>query len=191
VEKAGAGVRRSETVWVSCYEGARAATAPEAPPPERTAVLGYVRTAREREALGIPLRPFDAGQVRALCALLVAPPPGGGELLLGLLRDRVSPGVGPGARLWADFLGPIARGELRPPLLTSEGAVALPGTMMGGDNAPPLLEALEDPRACDSAVAALLGRIPSPSEYLIAFKTRVVPRAGGRYRPLPFDAAEV
>ena len=78
----------------------------------------YVKTAREREALGIPPRPLDAEQVRAFCALLVAPPLGEGEFLLGLLRDCVSPGVDHGARVKAESLGAVARGELRPPLLS-------------------------------------------------------------------------
>ena len=39
------------------------------------------------------------------------------------------------------------------------------------------------------AVAAGLGRLPSPEEYLAAFQARIGPRARELYRPLAFDAA--
>ena len=53
----------------------------------------------EGEPLGIHLRPLEAEQVRGLCGLPLAPPRGEGEFLLGLLSERVSPGVGPGVHL--------------------------------------------------------------------------------------------
>ncbi len=40
------------------------------------------------------------------------------------------------------------------------------------------------------AVAATLGRLPSPDEYLAAYAERVAPRAAELYRPLAFDATE-
>jgi aconitate hydratase 2 / 2-methylisocitrate dehydratase len=39
------------------------------------------------------------------------------------------------------------------------------------------------------AVAARLGRLPTPAEYLAAHAERVAPRAAELYRPLAFEAA--
>ena len=40
------------------------------------------------------------------------------------------------------------------------------------------------------AVAATLGRLPTPAEYFAAWTERVAPRAAELYRPLAFDAVE-
>src|SRR5512142_2097404 len=107
--------------------------------------------------MGIPPRQLDAEQTRALCALLERPPAGEEAFLLGLLRDRVSPGVDPAAEVKASFLGAVARGERTSPLLDPRAAVALLGTMMGGYNVPPLLAALDTPALADAAADALCG----------------------------------
>jgi aconitate hydratase 2/2-methylisocitrate dehydratase len=142
--------------------------------PERTAVLdGYRRSAAERRELGIPPLPLGAGEVAELCAVLETPPRGDEEVLLALLRDRVAPGVDPAAEVKAGFLGAVARGERRSPLLSREAAVEMLGTMMGGYNVPPLLEALEDPSLEEAAVRAL-----SRTIYVHDGLGRVAERAG-------------
>ncbi len=115
----------------------------------------YRRALTERQALGIPPRPLDPDQTRELCSLLERPPRGEEDLLLGLLRERIAPGVDPAAEVKAAFLGAVARGERRSPLLTRRAAVELLGTMMGGYNVPPLLEALEEAALREAAVEAL------------------------------------
>jgi aconitate hydratase 2/2-methylisocitrate dehydratase len=102
----------------------------------------YLAHAEERKALGIPPKPLDPQQTREVCGLLEAPPAGQGEMLLALLRDRVSPGVDPSAEVKAEFLAQIVRGEKTSPMLNKVDAVRLLGTMMGGYNVPPLVAAL-------------------------------------------------
>ncbi|MGC3997344.1 MAG: bifunctional aconitate hydratase 2/2-methylisocitrate dehydratase [Anaeromyxobacter sp.] len=115
----------------------------------------YRQHESERKALGIPARPLDPAQARAVVEALERPAAGEEAFLLGLLRDRVSPGVDPAAEVKATFLGAIVRGEKRSPVVTPAQAVALLGTMMGGYNVPPLLAALEDPALAEEAVQAL------------------------------------
>ncbi len=115
----------------------------------------YLKHVEERKALGIPARPLDPQQTRELCALLEAPPKGQEQFLLGLLRDRVSPGVDPAAKVKAEFLGAVAAGAKRCPVLTPKEAVHLLGTMLGGYNVPPLVKALQEPALADEAARAL------------------------------------
>ncbi|HYD39999.1 MAG TPA: bifunctional aconitate hydratase 2/2-methylisocitrate dehydratase [Anaeromyxobacter sp.] len=132
----------------------------------------YRKHAAERAALGIPPRPLDAEQTEAVCALLERPPAGEEEALLALLRDRVPPGVDPAAEVKAAFLGAVARGARRSPLLSPVAAVELLGTMMGGHDVPPLLELLDDPVLADAAARALARTI-----YVHEGAERVVERA--------------
>ena len=136
-------------------------------------IEAYRKHVAERQALGIPPRPLDAAQTRELCALLERPPAAGEQILLALLRDRVAPGVDPAAEVKAAFLGAVARGERRSPLVSREVAVELLGTMMGGYNVPPLLEVLEDPGLRDVAARALARTL-----YVHDGLARVVERAG-------------
>ena len=118
-------------------------------------IEGYRRHVSERQNQGLPPRPLDQEQAGALVSLLERPPEGEAAVLLGLLRDRVPPGVDPAARIKADFLGAVARGEKASPVIGRREAVALLGTMMGGYNVPPLVEALGDPELAEEAVRAL------------------------------------
>ncbi|HEY3452930.1 MAG TPA: bifunctional aconitate hydratase 2/2-methylisocitrate dehydratase [Myxococcales bacterium] len=115
----------------------------------------YLKHVEERAAQGIPPRPLDPQQTLEVCELLLSPPAGRGELLLSLLRDRVSPGVDPAAKVKAEFLGALARGEKQSPVLSKKEAVRLLGTMLGGFNVPPLLAALQSAELADEAAKAL------------------------------------
>ncbi len=92
----------------------------------------------------IPPLPLDAGQVAELVALLKKPPAGEEEILLGLLVNRVPPGVDEAAYVKAAFLADVARGNARSPLVSRECAVELLGTMLGGYNVEPLVALLDD-----------------------------------------------
>jgi aconitate hydratase 2/2-methylisocitrate dehydratase len=142
-------------------------------------IEAYRTHAAERQALGIPPRPLDAAQTTALCALLTRPPAGEEAFLLGLLRDRVSPGVDPAAKVKAAFLGALLRGERSSPLIDAKGAVALLGTMMGGYNVPPLLEALDRVDLADDAARALSGTL-YVHEGLEAVRARIANPAARR-----------
>jgi len=55
----------------------------------------------------------------------------------------------------ASFLAAIAKGETSSPLVSKEAAVEMLGTMMGGYNVDPLVDALDDPAIASKAVEAL------------------------------------
>ncbi len=115
----------------------------------------YLTHVAERMELGIPAKPLDPGQTRELCKLLEAPPAGKEAFLLDLLENRVSPGVDPAAEVKAAFLAGIVRGTAASPVLSRKDAVRILGTMLGGYNVAPLVEALGDPELADGAARAL------------------------------------
>ena len=103
----------------------------------------YRKHVAERAAEGIAPKPLDANQMAALVELLKNPPAGEEEFLLDLLTNRVPPGVDEAAYVKAGFLAAIAKGEAKSPLLTPEKAIELLGTMQGGYNIHPLIDALD------------------------------------------------
>lgn len=108
----------------------------------------YRQHVAERAALGIPPLPLNAEQTAALCELLKQP--SADQELLALLRDRVPPGVDQASYVKASFLTSVAKAEVTSPVLSSQAAVELLGTMMGGYNVQALIEFLQHP---DSALA--------------------------------------
>ncbi|BDG01902.1 bifunctional aconitate hydratase 2/2-methylisocitrate dehydratase [Anaeromyxobacter oryzae] len=118
-------------------------------------IEAYLKHEAERKAQGIPPKPLDPEQTRELVKLLESPPKGQEAFLLGLLRDRVSPGVDAAAEVKAAFLADVASGKKKCPLVSRKDAVELLGTMMGGYNVPPLVAALKDAELADAAAKAL------------------------------------
>lgn len=98
----------------------------------------------ERAALGIPPLPLSAKQVSDLVELLKAPPAGEGEALVELITYRVPGGVDDAAKVKAEFLAKIAQGAEKSPLISRAKAAELLGTMLGGYNVKPLIDALAD-----------------------------------------------
>lgn len=115
----------------------------------------YRKHVAERAAEGIVPKPLDATQMAALVELLKNPPAGEEEFLLDLLINRVPPGVDEAAYVKAGFLAAIAKGEATSPLVTREKAVELLGTMQGGYNIHPLIDALDDAKLAPIAAKAL------------------------------------
>ncbi len=115
----------------------------------------YLQEANEREKLGIPPLPLNPEQTAGLCKLLQKPPKGKEEFLLNLLRERVSPGVDPAAKVKAEFLAGIVSGKIKSPLLDPKEAIAILGTMLGGYNVGPLVAALKNKKLADDAANAL------------------------------------
>lgn len=109
----------------------------------------------ERTAQEIPALPLDASQTEALCHLLLSPPEGEEDFLVFLLRDRVSPGVDPAAKVKADFLGELATGGKKSPVISPAEAVRLLGTMRGGYNVRHLLSLLSHESHGEAASEAL------------------------------------
>jgi aconitate hydratase 2/2-methylisocitrate dehydratase len=117
----------------------------------------YLAHEAERAALGIPALPLTPEQTAGLCELLVTPPAGKESFLLNLLKERVSPGVDPAAKVKAEFLAGILNGSKKSPLVSKVDAVRILGTMMGGYNVAPLVDALKDAELADEAACALSG----------------------------------
>src|ERR1039457_4963756 len=120
-------------------------------------IEAYLQHEKERSALGIPALPITPEQTGELCKLLVKPPKGKEKFLLNLLKERVSPGVDPSAKVKAGFLADIVTGTLTSPLITPVDAIRMLGTMLGGYNVAPLVAALQDKKLADEAACALSG----------------------------------
>ncbi|ELQ6170079.1 bifunctional aconitate hydratase 2/2-methylisocitrate dehydratase [Cronobacter dublinensis] len=115
----------------------------------------YRKHVAERAAEGIVAKPLDATQMAALVELLKNPPAGEEEFLLDLLTNRVPPGVDEAAYVKAGFLAAVAKGDASSPLVTPEKAIELLGTMQGGYNIHPLIEALDNEKLAPIAAKAL------------------------------------
>ena len=120
-------------------------------------IEAYLAHEAERKALGIPALPLNPEQTVDLCKLLESPPAGKEEFLLTLLKERVSPGVDPAAKVKAGFLAEIIKGSKKSPLISRVDAVRILGTMLGGYNVTPLVEALSDTELAEEAACALSG----------------------------------
>ena len=120
-------------------------------------IEAYLAHEAERAAQGIPALPLSPEQTAGLCELLVNPPAGKEAFLLNLLKERVSPGVDPAAKVKAEFLAGILNGSKNSPLVSKVDAVRILGTMMGGYNVNPLVDALKDAELADEAACALSG----------------------------------
>jgi aconitate hydratase 2/2-methylisocitrate dehydratase len=115
----------------------------------------YRKHVEERAALGVPAKPLDADQTAALVDLLKNPPVGEEAFLLELLGNRIPAGVDQAAYVKAGFLAALAKGESTSPLVSAVKAVELLGTMLGGYNIAPLMDALDDEALAPTAVKAL------------------------------------
>ncbi|CAK8744104.1 Aconitate hydratase B [Sodalis praecaptivus] len=71
------------------------------------------------------------------------------------MTNRVPPGVDEAAYVKAGFLAAVAKGEASSPLVTAEKAIELLGTMQGGYNISPLVDALDKDALAPIAARAL------------------------------------
>jgi len=115
----------------------------------------YRKHVEERAAEGIPALPLNPEQTAQLVELLKNPPAGEEAYLLDLITNRVPAGVDQSAYVKAAFLADIAKGACSCPLIDRVKATELLGTMLGGYNIAPLVEALEDEELAPTAVKAL------------------------------------
>ena len=117
----------------------------------------YKKAAAEREKLGIPPKPLTPKQVAEVIELLKQMPIIEEEFLMDLLLNRVPPGVDEAAYVKAAFLRDIVRGHTKTAAISPKHAVEILGTMLGGYNVGPLIEALshEDEEVAKAAAEAL------------------------------------
>ncbi|WP_347248359.1 bifunctional aconitate hydratase 2/2-methylisocitrate dehydratase [Zoogloea sp.] len=104
----------------------------------------YRQHVAERAALGIPPLPLSKQQTQALVELLQNPPAGEEAFLVDLLTHRVPAGVDDAAKVKAEFLAKVAKGEVACGLVSKVKATELLGTMLGGYNVKPLIDLLAD-----------------------------------------------
>ena len=115
----------------------------------------YFAMENERAQAGLPplaLTPQEAAEV---CNGLETADRDRGALLRGLLANRVSPGVDPAAKVKAEWLAGVAKGTVKSPAVTRQDAVRILGTMLGGYNVEPLVEALANASIAAAAADAL------------------------------------
>ncbi|MFP5483045.1 MAG: aconitate hydratase B, partial [Gammaproteobacteria bacterium] len=115
----------------------------------------YRQHVAERAALGIPPLPLSAQQTADLVQLLKNPPAGEEEFLLDLITNRVPAGVDDAAKVKSAFLAAIVNGADTCKLIDRKKATFLLGTMLGGFNIKPLIDALNDSEVGEIAAEAL------------------------------------
>ncbi len=109
----------------------------------------------ERAALGISPLPLSKQQTAELVALLKNPPKGEEEFLVDLLANRVPAGVDDAAKVKAEYLAKVAKGEDASALISKVRATELLGTMLGGFNIKPLIDLLSSAECGATAAQAL------------------------------------
>ena len=115
----------------------------------------YRKHVEERAAQGVVPQPLDPEQTSALVELLKNPPAGEEEFILDLIIYRVSAGVDQAAYVKAAFLSAISKGEAKSPLIDKVKAIELLGSMLGGYNIAPMIDALDDETIAATAVEGL------------------------------------
>ena len=103
----------------------------------------YKAHTAERAKLGVPPLPLTAEQTAELVELLKADPIVEEEYLLDLLKNHVPAGVDDAAYVKAAFLNAIVVGDAHCKALTPVDAIKILGSMLGGFNVGPLVEALK------------------------------------------------
>lgn len=119
----------------------------------------YEQHTKERASLGIPPKPLTATQVSSLIKLLEHPIQGEEARLYELLVNAVPPGVDDAAYLKAAWLAAVSQGNSISPLVSRLDAIRILGTMQGGYNIQPLVQALDDPTLGEPAAKALSNTI--------------------------------
>lgn len=111
----------------------------------------------ERAQSGIPPLPLTADQARELIELLQQDPVEDQDYLLTLFREHISPGVDDAAFEKAAFLDRVVKGDTACAVISAVDAVNILGTMLGGYNVKPLVDALShDDGNVASAAAEML-----------------------------------
>ena len=108
---------------------------------------------------GLPALPLTAEQTAQLVELLKANPVVEAEYCLDLFTNKINPGVDDAAYVKAAFLNDIVQGKVACSVISKVKAIEILGTMMGGFNVSPLVEALKIPEVADAAATQLKNTI--------------------------------
>lgn len=115
----------------------------------------YRAHVEERAQQGVVPLPLNAEQVAELIELLKSPPAGEEEFLMTLFTQRIPAGVDQAAYVKASFLAALTKGEVSSPLISDEQAVEILGSMLGGYNIVPMIDALDIDKLADEAAKGL------------------------------------
>lgn len=108
---------------------------------------------------GLPALPLTAAQTAELVELLKADKVVDAEYALDLFKNKINPGVDDAAYVKAAFLNDIVQGKASCSVISKVEAIQILGTMMGGYNVPPLVEALKIADVADAAAEQLKNTI--------------------------------
>ncbi len=111
----------------------------------------YFQKAQERAKQEIPPLPLNPPETADVCRVLETEARDEAKVALDLLKNRVSPGVDPAAKVKAEWLTKVVKAEVRPPLVSRKDAVFMLGTMLGGFNIDPLVFLLDDRELASAA----------------------------------------
>ena len=103
----------------------------------------YREHTKKRAELGIPPLPLTAKQVAELVELLKATPVEDADYAMELFTQHVPAGVDDAAYVKAAFLNDIVQGKTSSEVIDKVKACEILGTMLGGFNIKPLIEALK------------------------------------------------
>ncbi|PIE46098.1 MAG: bifunctional aconitate hydratase 2/2-methylisocitrate dehydratase [Gammaproteobacteria bacterium] len=115
----------------------------------------YSQHVEERAAEGIVPLALNAEQTAELIEQLKNPEEAESEQLLMLFKERIPAGVDDATYVKASFLSALTTGDEQSPLISRVEAVEILGTMLGGYNIEPLINALDDEELAPAAVKAL------------------------------------
>lgn len=108
---------------------------------------------------GLPALPLTAEQTAELVELLKANPVVEADYCLDLFTNKINPGVDDAAYVKAAFLNDIVQGNVTCSVISKVKAIEILGTMMGGFNVTPLVEALKIAEVADAAANELKNTI--------------------------------
>jgi aconitate hydratase 2/2-methylisocitrate dehydratase len=108
---------------------------------------------------GLPPLALTAEQTAELVELLKADSVEEAEYCLELFKNKINPGVDDAAYVKAAFLNDIVQGNVSCSVISKTEAVEILGTMMGGFNVTPLIEALKVEEVAEIAATQLKNTI--------------------------------
>lgn len=107
----------------------------------------------------LPALPLTAEQTVELVELLKANPVVEADYCLDLFTNKINPGVDDAAYVKAAFLNDIVQGKVSCSVISKVKAIEILGTMMGGFNVTPLVEALKIAEVAEAAANELKNTI--------------------------------
>ncbi len=107
----------------------------------------------------LPALPLTAEQTAELVELLKASSVVEAEYCLDLFKNKINPGVDDAAYVKAAFLNDVVQGNVSCSVISKTEAIEILGSMMGGYNVPPLVEALKIAEVAGAAAEQLKNTI--------------------------------